>query len=522
VILEERPIPVDELVNARLEKLARLRQMGKDPFALERFDRSAVVRSAEGERAVEPYSAYVIAAYESIESDAGEDSKPIVEARLAGRIVSLRIMGKAAFAHVEDRAGRVQIYLKRDDLGESYEMVDLLDLGDFIGVSGFVFRTRTGEVSVHARELTVLSKSIRPIPFGKEKGEKHWYGLQDVEQRYRQRHVDLITNHDSRDTFIRRSRIIRAIREFYDSRGYLEVETPVLQAVAGGAAARPFLTYHNALEHEFKLRISLELYLKRLIVGGLERVYEIGRVFRNEGLSPRHSPEYTLLESYEAYADLDDIMQLVEDLLRHVCKAVYGSTSFEYQGETINLEGPWPRLSLLEGIEKYAGIKPEAFESLESAKEAMLSVGLPVDQEHTVGGIVEKLHERFTQPHLMQPTFITDFPTEVSPLAKKRLDNPAFVRRFEVYIAKQETGNAFSEINDPIDQRERFENQLKLRAIGDEEAHPMDEDFLRSLEYGMPPTGGLGIGIDRLVMILCNQDNLRDVILFPTMKPEKF
>jgi len=315
--------------------------------------------------------------------------------------------------------------------------------------------------------------------------------------------------------------IVRAIREFYDRRGYLEVETPVLQAVAGGAAARPFMTYHNALEHEFHLRISLELYLKRLIVGGLEKVYEIGRVFRNEGLSPRHNPEFTLLESYEAYADLDDVMTLVEELFQHVCRTVHGGTKLDYQGTTIDVAGPWKRLPMLEGIRQYAGIEPEAFNSLPSALSAMESVGIPTENEHLVGGIIEKIHERFVQPNLIQPTFITDFPLETSPLAKKRQDNANLTRRFEVYIAKQETGNAFSEINDPIDQRERFEGQVKMRDAGDEEAHPMDEDFLRSLEYGMPPTGGLGIGIDRLVMIFCNELNLRDVILFPQMKPEK-
>lgn len=514
--MEEQQIPLDELMKTRVEKLDKMRELGKDPFAIEKYERFAMLNG----ESLEPFSVDVISAFEAAEPKECE-AAPETEVSLAGRVVSVRLMGKAAFVHIEDRKGKIQVYLKSDELGEDYELVKMLDLGDFIGIKGFVFRTRTGEVSVHAREITVLSKSIRPIPFGKEKGDQHWYGLQDIEQRYRQRHVDLITNHESREAFEKRSKIVRAVREFYDSRGYLEVETPVLQSVAGGAAARPFNTYHNALEHEFHLRISLELYLKRLIVGGMEKVYEIGRVFRNEGLSPRHNPEFTLLESYEAYADLDDVMELVEGLFQHVVKQVHGGTTFDYQGTTIDVAGPWKRLPMLEGIEQYTGVKPEAFESLESALAAMKSLGLPIEQEHMVGGIIEKIHERYVQPNLIQPTFITDFPLETSPLAKKRQDNPNLVRRFEVYIAKQETGNAFSEINDPIDQRERFTEQVKMKAAGDEEAHPMDDDFIRALEYGMPPTGGLGIGIDRIVMILCNQDNLRDVILFPQMKPEK-
>jgi len=519
--LEEHRIPEEELIAARLEKLERMRAAGNDPFAVEKYERCASVEAAGGAAyAVEPFSTDVIAAYEANEPE--DESQPAakVEGSLAGRVVSMRVMGKASFIHIEDRTGKIQIYAKQDELGEGYELVKLLDLGDFVGVKGHAFRTRTGEVSIHATELTMLSKSIRPIPFGKEKGDQHWYGLQDVEQRYRQRYVDLITNQESRRTFENRSRIIKAIRDFYDERGYLEVETPVLQSVAGGAAARPFKTYHNALDHEFHLRISLELYLKRLIVGGMERVYEIGRVFRNEGLSTRHNPEFTLLESYEAYAQLEDVMDLVEDLFRRVCETIHGGTSFDYQGTTLDLAGPWPRLRMLDGIEQYAGVKPEAFASLESALAAMKSLGLPVENEHLIGGIIEKIHERFVQPNLVQPTFITDFPIETSPLAKKRQDDPKLTRRFEVYMAKVETGNAFSEINDPIDQRERFAEQVKLKAAGDEEAHPMDEDFLRALEYGMPPTGGLGIGIDRLVMLFCNETNLRDVLLFPQMKPE--
>ncbi len=518
--MEERLISEDELIETRIQKLGELRAAGRDPFAVEKYERFALIKKAgEPDQPVEPFSTEVIAAYEANEPAEGVEA-PEFNISLAGRVVSFRAMGKASFAHIEDRKGKIQLYLKRDDLGEDYAFAKTLDLGDFVGVEGFVFRTRTGEISVHAKKLTMLSKSIRPIPFGKEKGDQHWYGLQDVEQRYRQRYLDLITNIDSRRTFENRSKIIRAVRDFYDNRGYLEVETPVLQSVAGGAAARPFVTHHNALEHDFHLRISLELYLKRLIVGGLERVYEIGRVFRNEGISTRHNPEFTLLESYEAYAQLEDVMDLVENLYRYICEQLYGGTTFEYQGDVIDLAGPWPRLPMLKGIEQYTGVKPETFETLESARAAMAGLGLDISQENMIGGIIEKIHERFVQPNLIQPTFITDFPLETSPLAKKRQDNPNLTRRFEVYLAKIECGNAFSEINDPIDQRERFEQQGKMRAAGDEEAHPMDEDFIRALEYGMPPTGGLGIGIDRLVMIFCNEASIRDILLFPQMKPE--
>ncbi|MBP5094173.1 MAG: lysine--tRNA ligase [Abditibacteriota bacterium] len=510
---EQKIISEDELIKTRIEKLEKLRELCGDPFAVERYEREAEL---EGKK-IEATSAGVKKAFEENESD--DENAPKIKASLAGRVVSIRVMGKAAFAHIMDLRGKIQIYFKRDDLGEMYKAVKLLDMGDFIGVKGFVFRTRMGEISLHAEELTVLSKSLRPIPFGKETEDKKWYGLQDVELRYRQRCIDLVTNADSRDTFIKRSKIISAIRKFYDSRGYIEVETPMLQAVAGGAAARPFITHHNALDHDYYLRISLELYLKRLIVGGLEKVYEIGRVFRNEGLDTRHNPEFTLMESYEAYADLDDIMNLVEDMFRYVCNELYGKTSFEYQGETIELGKPWRRLPMLEGIREYAGVEPEEFATLESSLKALERLGIDTEGETMIGGIIEKIHERYVQPKLIQPTFITDFPTENSPLAKKRQDNPNLTRRFEVYIAKQETGNAFSELNDPIDQKQRFEAQCAMRAAGDDEAHPMDTDYIRAMEYGMPPTGGLGIGIDRMAMILCDETALRDVLLFPTMKP---
>lgn len=490
---------LSDQIEVRRRKLEQLREMDQDPFAIEQYQRTHT-------------AADVISEFEELENKT---------VRVAGRIVSIRQMGKASFAHIRDSSGRIQIYLKRDDLGDEYKKLDLLDLGDFIGVEGFVFRTRTQEITVHAQNLQVLAKSLRPPPFGKQKGEEQWYGLQDVELKYRKRHLDLMTNPDSLDVFEKRSRIIAATREFFNSRGYLEVETPVLQEQAGGAAARPFMTHHNALDHDFKLRISLELYLKRLIIGGFDKVYEIGRVFRNEGLSTRHNPEFTLLESYEAYANLEDMMDIVEGLFAHICLLLYGGTVFTYQGQEIDVAPPWKRLPLLQGIEQYAGVKPEEFETLESAKAAGERLGLPMEQEHLIAGIIEKIHERFTQPHLIQPTFITDFPIETSPLAKKRPDNPRLTRRFEPYIAAQEMGNAFSEINDPMDQKERFADQVKQRAAGDEEAHPMDEDFLEAMEYGMPPTGGLGIGIDRMVMLLTDQPSVRDVILFPQMRPEK-
>lgn len=489
----------NELIRMRLAKLDQLREQGLDPFAVERYDRTHLASE-------------IMSGFETLENQT---------VRVAGRLAAIREMGKASFAHIEDRSGRIQLYFRLDELGDKYQTVHLMDLGDFLGVEGFVFRTRTGEISIHAQNVVLLSKSLRPPPYGKQKGDEQWYGLQDVEQRYRQRYLDLIVNPDSREAFEKRSRIIRAIREFYDSRDYLEVETPVLQSVAGGAAARPFLTYHNALDHNFHLRISLELYLKRLVIGGFERVYEIGRVFRNEGLSTRHNPEFTLLESYEAYANLEDVMELVEGLFDHVCRTIHGGSKIIYQGHEIDFTPPWPRLPILAGIEKYTGVKPAEFRTLESAKAAMERLGLSTEQEDMVGGIIEKVHERFVQPNLIQPTFITEFPIETSPLAKKVPDNPNFVRRFELYVGTQETGNAFSEINDPIDQKERFVTQSMRRAAGDVEAHPMDEDFLRSLEYGMPPTGGLGIGIDRLIMLFTDQDSIRDVILFPQMKPER-
>lgn len=489
----------DQFAKHRLEKLTALRKRGIDPFAVERWVRSHSLRTVRDE-------------FDQL------DGKAV---SVAGRIVAVRPMGRATFMHIEDASGRLQIYFRLDHVGqESYEMLELLDIGDIIGIEGTVFRTRTGEVTVMVSQYTPLVKALRPPPIGKQRGDQEWGGLSDVETRYRQRYLDLMANPEVRQVMTTRSRIVTAVRRFYDQRGYLEVETPVLQAVAGGAAARPFTTHHNALDHDFHLRISLELYLKRLLVGGFEKVYEIGRCFRNEGISVRHNPEYTLLESYEAYSNLEDIMELVEDLFAYVVQEVHGSLEIPYGDQTLCFRKPWPRVKLLEAIQQCAGVAPDEFDTLESAKAAGERLGLPMEHEHTVGGIIEKILERFVQPTLIQPTFVVDYPIETSPLAKRRADNPRLVRRFEAYIGALEVANAFSEINDPLDQRDRFVAQAKLRAAGDEEAHPMDEDFLRALEYGMPPAGGLGIGIDRMVMVLTNQPSIRDVILFPQMRPE--
>jgi lysyl-tRNA synthetase, class II len=489
----------------RLQKLEQLRESGRDPFSVERFERTQ--KCAE-------IAPNVLAL----------DQQAVA---IAGRITSVRVMGKAAFIDVTDASGRVQVYVRRDEIGEDvYDDVrHRVDLGDFVGVNGFVFTTKTGEVSVHARSLQLLAKGLRNLPLGKEYEteageERHIGALKDTEIRYRQRYVDLIVNKSSRDILMARSKIVRAVRDFLEAEAYLEVETPVLQSVAGGAAARPFMTHHNALDTDLHLRISLELYLKRLIIGGFEKVYEIGRVFRNEGVSTRHSPEFTMLELYEAYTDLDGMMDIVERMFRYVCHKLHGREQFVYQEHAVDLGPSFQRLPMLDGIAMYAGINPEAFESLASAKAALRSVGIPTDDEPTVGGIIEKLHERFTQPNLIQPTFITDFPLETSPLAKKHPSNSSLTRRFELYIAGAELGNAFSEINDPTDQRERFEQQGKLRAAGDAEAHPMDEDFIRAMEYGMPPTGGYGGGIDRMAIVLTDAASVRDVILFPLLRPE--
>jgi lysyl-tRNA synthetase class 2 len=502
----------DDQREHRLQKLRDLQARGADPFRHERFERS--------------HTAAQITAESAAHWALPDPEREALQIAAAGRITAHRTKGKVTFADLRDESGRVQLYVRRDELGdEPFAEFNHLDLGDIVGVRGFPFVTRTGERSLHVKEYALLTKALRPIPFGKvdEAGVVHG-SLTDTEERYRYRYLDLLANPESRAALVGRSRVVGAMRRFLDERGFLEVETPVLQAIAGGAAARPFVTHHNALDHDFKLRISLELYLKRLIVGGFEKVYEIGRVFRNEGVSTRHNPEFTLMELYQAYVNLEDIMELVEEMYVAICTDLHGGPTFTWRGRRIDLSArPWTRLPMLEGIRQFAGIAPEELQTLEQGCAACRRIGTPFETDHepTLGGLIEKLHEHYTQPNLIAPTFITDFPIETSPLAKKRPDNPALTRRFEVYMATQELGNAFSEINDPLDQRERFENQVRNRAAGDDEAHPMDEDFLRALEYGMPPTGGLGIGVDRLAIVLNDAESIRDVILFPLMRPER-
>jgi len=516
----------------RLEKLARLRQLGADPFSVERFD---VTDTAQGLL------------------DRFEEGKSVT---FAGRVVSLRLMGKAAFAHVSDGDGRIQGYFKKDDLGEAaWEVFGLLDIGDHVGVTGELFLTKTGEKSVHVRTLTPLSKSLQTLPLGKEKDGQQWYGLSDVQERYRHRHLDLVCNHEARKMLLDRSRIVSAVRNFFDAKGFFEVETPILQIQAGGALARTFETHYNAYDLDVKLRISLELYLKRVICGDVPRVYEIGRVFRNEGVSNRHSPEFTLLEWYEAYANLEDVMRTVEELFAHVTKSVFGSTKVvltrsdrapirppdplpeDYSPEVndthfaleFDFAQPWNRVDLLTEIEKHSGLSADDLSSLSNAQKALgarevknpaTGKRIVADDEDNLGGLIEKLLEVFVEPNLQEPTFVVGYPIETSPLAKKDPERPGFTRRFEGYVLGREICNAFSEINDPLDQRERFEHQVGQRDRGDDEAHPMDEDYIFALEGGMPPTGGCGIGIDRLVMLLTGAEHLREVLLFPTMKPQ--
>lgn len=489
----------DSIRTVRLQKLEALRGAGHDPYQVEAWPST----HSAGE---------IVARFEDLENE---------DVSFAGRITAIRVMGKAAFADLWRSGERIQVYVRRDDVGDAlWEVFRETDIGDIVGVHGFVFKTKTGEVSIHVRDLRVLAKCLHVLPIGKEKEGERWYGLSDVEERYRRRYLDLLANPESRDVFLKRSAILSATRRFLDERGFIEVETPVLQTEAGGAAARPFLTFHNALELELKLRISLELHLKRLIVGGFDKVYEIGRVFRNEGISTRHNPEFTLLELYQAYANMEDIQALVEDLCRSIAVEVFGSETLTVDGVTMDFGKPWKRIDLLEAIEQYGGVKPNELETLESAKAAMKRVGLEPQAEDNVGGIIEKLLERFVEPQLQEPTFVENYPIETSPLAKKHPTRPGLTRRFEGYIRGREVCNAFSELNDPLDQRERMERQAALLAHGNLEANPLDEDFLYALEVGMPPTGGLGIGMDRLVMLLTGADSIRDVILFPTLRPQ--
>ncbi len=486
---------MNELLQIRRDKLAQLQQEGKDPFQITSYpvdNHAAPVR--EKFAGLEP------------EQESGET------VCLAGRMMSKRVMGKASFSDLQDKSGSIQLYVRRDLIGdEEYAAFKKLDIGDLIGVKGEVFRTKKGELSVKVSQLTLLSKSLRPLP-------EKFHGLTDTDTRYRQRYTDLIVNPEVRDTFIKRSQILREIRNFLDAQGFMEVETPMLVSNAGGAAARPFETHYNALDEDVKLRISLELYLKRLIVGGLERVYEIGRVFRNEGVDTRHNPEFTLMELYQAYTDYHGMMDLTENMFRYVAQKVCGTTLIPYAEAMIDLGKPFERMTMLEAVKKYAGVDFDEIPDTEAAKKLADEKGIHYEPRHTKGDILNLFFEEYVEEHLIQPVFIMDHPVEISPLTKRKPDKPDYVERFELFIYGREMCNAYSELNDPIDQRQRFAEQEKLLAQGDEEANHTDEDFLNALEIGMPPTGGIGYGIDRLVMLLTNSASIRDVLLFPTMK----
>ena len=484
-------LSLNELLRIRREKLTNLQDAGRDPFAITRYD-------------VTHHSAEILAAGDELVGK---------EVSVAGRMMVKRIMGKASFCKIQDKQGVIQCYVARDDLGEeAYAEFKKMDIGDIIGVKGFVFRTKTGEITVHTKELTLLTKSLKPLP-------EKFHGLQDTDVRYRQRYLDLIVNPEVRDTFVKRSQILREIRRFLDDRGFMEVETPMLVPNAGGAAARPFETHYNALDVDVKLRISLELYLKRLIVGGLERVYEIGRVFRNEGVDTRHNPEFTLMELYQAYTDYNGMMDLTEDMFRHLAKVVCGSTTITYQGTEIDLGKPFERLTMIDAIKKYSGVDFDTVKTEEEAKALAKAHNIAFEERHSRGDIINLFFETYCEENLIQPVFIMDHPVEISPLTKKKPTDPTKVERFELFIYGREMCNAYSELNDPIDQRARFAAQDALAAAGDAEANHTDEDFLNALEIGMPPTGGIGYGIDRLVMLLTDSAAIRDVLLFPTMKP---
>jgi lysyl-tRNA synthetase class 2 len=483
---------LSEILRVRRDKLAALQEAGADPFAITRYD-------------VTHHSTDVLRDFDALE---GKDVS------VAGRLMVKRVMGKASFCKLQDREGLIQCYVSRDSLGdEAYAGFKKLDIGDIVGIKGFVFRTKTGETTIHTTSLTLLSKSLKPLP-------EKFHGLTDVDVRYRQRYVDLIVNPDVRDTFIKRSQIISEIRRFLDARGFMEVETPMLVSNAGGAAARPFETHYNALDEDVRLRISLELYLKRLIVGGLEKVYEIGRVFRNEGLDTRHNPEFTLMELYQAYTDYHGMMDLTEELFRHLARTVCGTTTVVYNGVELDWGKPFARMTMIEAVKRYAGVDFGGIRTLEEARAAAKAHGVEYEERHGKGDILNLFFEDFVEEHLIQPTFILDHPVEISPLTKKKPENPEYVERFELFMNGWEMCNAYSELNDPIDQRARFAAQDALAAAGDAEANHTDEDFLNALEIGMPPTGGIGYGIDRLVMILTDSPSIRDVLLFPTMKPE--
>lgn len=499
--MENTQTDINVLIKRRYEELEELKKMGIETFAYS-FD-------------TDNYSDEIKNNFEKYENK---------DVKLAGRIMTIRRMGKASFATIMDQKGRIQIYLKKDDISENYDAFKLMDIGDIIGIEGYVFKTKTGEISIHTKSLKLLAKSLRPLPIAKEaedeQGNKIIYDqFADKELRYRQRYVDLVVNPQVKDVFIKRSKIISSVRNYLDEKGYLEVETPVLQPLYGGAAARPFVTHHNALDIELFLRIADELYLKRLVVGGFDGVYEISKDFRNEGMDRSHNPEFTMLELYVAYKDYDWMMKLVEELFEHICKSVFSTSEFTYEESKINFTRPWKRVSYVETIKDKTGVDVIAA-SESDLKGLAKNLGIEINGIFGKAKFIDEIFSQVVEPELIQPTFVVDYPLILSPLAKKHRSKEGLVERFEGYIAGKEICNAFSELNDPIDQRKRFEDQVEMREAGDDEAHQVDEDFLRSMEYGMPPMAGLGIGIDRLVMLLTNQSSIRDVIFFPQMKPQ--
>ncbi len=489
---QEQEVDVNQLMQIRRDKLEKLKQEGKNPFEITKFNRTHT-------------SKQVVENYDELE---GKD------VTVAGRIMGKRIMGKASFCHIQDGDGRIQSYVSINELGEeSYKQFKEDDIGDIIGITGFVFKTKTGEISIHAKEVTLLSKSLRPLP-------EKYHGLKDTDLRYRQRYVDLIMNPEVKDTFLKRVQILQEIKDILNEKGYLEVETPILNTIAGGAAARPFITHHNTLDMDMYLRIANELYLKRLIVGGFDKVYEMGRMFRNEGMDIKHNPEFTNIELYSAYEDYNDMMDITEEIISKVALKVLGTTKITYQGTEIDLTPSWKRISMIDSIKEVTGVDFNNIKTDEEAKKAAESLHVELDElKLTRGEIINQVFEAKVEETLIQPTFIYDYPVEVSPLTKRKPSDPRLTERFEVFIGTREYGNAYSELNDPIDQYERFKKQVEARNAGDEEANMMDEDFVNALEYGMPPTGGLGIGVDRLVMLLTDSASIRDVLLFPTMKP---
>ena len=488
----EQELDMNQLMKVRKEKLDKLKEEGKDPYKITKFNRTHTSQEIKDN-------------YDELE---GKD------VTIAGRIMAKRIMGKASFCHIQDSEGKIQSYVSINDLGEeSYKAFKEDDIGDIIGITGFVFKTRTGEISIHAKEVTLLSKSLRPLP-------EKFHGLKDTDLRYRQRYVDLIVNPEVKDTFIKRTQIIKEMRKILDEKKYVEVETPILNTIPGGAAARPFITHHNSLDIDMYLRIATELYLKRLIVGGFDRVYEIGRIFRNEGMDIKHNPEFTTIELYQAYANLDDMMNLTEELVSKIAEKVLGTTKITYQGQEIDLTPSWKRVTMIDAIKEVTGVDFNTITTDEEAQESAKKAGVPVDPIKTTrGDIIAAFFDEKVEETLIQPTFIYEYPIENSPLAKKLESDERMTQRFELFIGGREYANAFAELNDPIDQYERFLAQVKQREAGDDEANMMDTDFVTALEYGMPPTGGMGMGIDRLVMLLTDEASIRDVLLFPTMKP---